>query len=304
MGTIFSLFAPLRSLVWLTRRKYLDYYGRAFVDMIRDHLDYGPQISEEINYEIKLQSTSGHHWRLLVRKLGNSSLPYVSMEITTVNMKDLINVMRNLIPGDCEDAKNLGPYHGSLLELCKHADAVVEEMKSYNLFGSNCQTFCNGVLRRMGKDELPTTNEKVIRDLIEEILPPAVNVTKKEVKLEAKEFEFELDNVTRKPSSDDLKALVGILVPIESRGEDIGKKLLGNSALNVIKYTSKQQPHCCLHQMLKTYLSPAKHPSWKQLVNAIKEYNMDVARAVAKLANTVQQPQAESTEETGVFIEL
>ena len=303
MGNISSVLAPLRKLSWIMRQKSVDNHGRPFVDMIRDHPLYGPSISEQINYEIKHQSTPGHHWRLLVRKLGYPFLPYISIEISTSTMKNLIEVMIKFWPRDCENATYLGLYHGSFFELCEHADAVVKEMKEYDLFNSNCQTFCNGVLRRIGKDELLTTDEKVFSGLLQDILPSAANAPTREVELEAElEAQFELDNITRKPSANDLNALVEILATVECRWEEIGKKLLGESALRIIKYTYPQ-PHCCLRQMLKAYLhvSQANLLSWKHLVDAVKEHNMDVARAVAKLANTVQQQQAETTEETSVL---
>ena len=45
----------------------------------------------------------------------------------------------------------MGSYKGTLHDLCQIADQVVEDMKSYNLVTSNCQHFCNNLLRKTGK---------------------------------------------------------------------------------------------------------------------------------------------------------
>jgi hypothetical protein len=50
-----------------------------------------------------------------------------------------------------------GTYNGTLHDLCQIADKVVEEMKSYNLVTSNCQHFCNNLLRKIGKKTYPMT---------------------------------------------------------------------------------------------------------------------------------------------------
>lgn len=52
---------------------------------------------------------------------------------------------------------DIGPYKGSLHNLCNLADEVVQDMKMYNLVSSNCQHFCNNLLRRLGKKSYRTT---------------------------------------------------------------------------------------------------------------------------------------------------
>ena len=45
----------------------------------------------------------------------------------------------------------MGTYRGSLFDLCELADGVVEEMGTYDLVESNCQHFCNNLLKKLYK---------------------------------------------------------------------------------------------------------------------------------------------------------
>ena len=98
MGSIFSLLNFTRKACWEkfpkgTRDRNS---GRLFLEMIRDHSLYGLWIKAQATYEVKLvHRNSILHWYLLRRTKGSSTLSYISVEITTSDMSDLIPVTRN-----------------------------------------------------------------------------------------------------------------------------------------------------------------------------------------------------------------
>lgn len=139
-------------------------HGRRFVEMVKEHDKYGPLIRVPTRYKIKLMHGQRRnlHWFLLV-KVKESDLPYLTLEITTSNLCDLIPVIRTIQPrlgcwaAFSQSPEKVGIYDGSLESLCQIADGVVKDMKSYNLLTSNCQHFCNNVLKKIGFETYPTT---------------------------------------------------------------------------------------------------------------------------------------------------
>lgn len=122
-------------------------------------------------YEVKLvHGKKQLHWFLLV-KMFRSKLPYLTIEISTTDLCNLIPTVRSTSKGtDSENSAphvedshmatcitDVGTYKGSLHDLCTLADKVVEDMKSYNLVTSNCQHFCNNLLRKIRKKTYPMT---------------------------------------------------------------------------------------------------------------------------------------------------
>ena len=139
--------------------------------MTQEHHQYGFLINVKTTYEVKLVHRQSANWYFLVRT-KDSTLPYISIEIRTTDL-------RNLVPFTCEvdslnadTSSDIGEYKGSLLSLCEMADRVVQDMGSYDLLTSNCQTFCNELLKRMGKSEFPTSTKLLDRefDLLGEAL--------------------------------------------------------------------------------------------------------------------------------------
>ena len=131
---------------------------KPFVEMIGEHPFYGHMMKVKSVYEIKLAHLESAHWYLLVRiKDPDSTAPCVSLEVRTTDFSDLVQFTRefdSVKPGISSD---VGVYEGTLLSLCELADRVVKEMDSYDLLTSNCQTFCNKLLKMMGKREFPAS---------------------------------------------------------------------------------------------------------------------------------------------------
>ena len=80
-------------------------------------------IRSPTHYEIKLfhgTMITNSHWYLLV-KMKDSDLPFITVEITTTNMKNLIQTMRTVkAEGDAwsnlllQNLTNVGVYEGTL----------------------------------------------------------------------------------------------------------------------------------------------------------------------------------------------
>ena len=161
MGSIVSAAGPLRKYTWKNFLKHpaSDFaYGRPFVEMIQEHHHYGPWINVKTTYEVKLVHRESPHWYLLV-KTKDSTLPYISLEIRTTNLSDVVPFTCEVDSLNADTTSDIGEYQGSLLSLCELADRVVRDMDSYDLLTSNCQTFCNRLLKRIGKPEFPTSTE-------------------------------------------------------------------------------------------------------------------------------------------------
>lgn len=135
-----------------------EYGRRYFYFWFRKPLDTSGQCDV---YLITNDGTTGLHWTLLVRMGGlRINLPYLSIEINTDDsMKEMIPTMRQF-----KKLPTAAKFKGSITdrsikELCKMADMVRSEMGSYNITSSNCQNFCNEVLKRMNLSTQTTTVE-------------------------------------------------------------------------------------------------------------------------------------------------
>ena len=124
-------------------------------------------LPSKLKYEFKLVHGKKHlHWFFLL-KIMDSTLPYITLEITTSDLHDLIPTVHSIEDVEISVTEtfsqsnatvtNLDEYDGRLQDLCKIADGVVENMKDYNLVSNNCQHFCNNVLRRLGRKTFSTT---------------------------------------------------------------------------------------------------------------------------------------------------
>ena len=300
MGSIFSLLSPIREACWEKCQKSSRDRdcGRPFLEMLRDHCQYGPWIKAHAAYEVRLvHHNSILHWYLLLRPKGTSTLPYISMEVTTSNMSNLIPVTRNFESYDVNQVSDLGTYEGTLYYLCELADKVVEEMESYDLFSSNCQTFCNNLLKRMGKREFPTSLESELIDREFDLLSkvfqkervPTTNVQVREtVVCESIETsEFVLSEKVPPPTLGDLKTMHKILVPVQHNWMEIGNRLAVQN-LDAIEKTYRGIANQCLREMLREYLQRSNPlPSWVELAEAVKEYSYPVAASVIKEAKRI-----------------
>ena len=131
MGSILSL---IRKACWDKSRKGTrDHdYGRTFLEMLTDHRLYGSCIKAQVAYEVKLvHRNTALHWYLLLKAKGSPSLPHISMEVTTSDMRDLIPVTRNFESYDVNQVSDMGIYEGTLFSLCQLADGVVDATISF-----------------------------------------------------------------------------------------------------------------------------------------------------------------------------
>ena len=139
-------------------------YGKKFVEMIKNHQQYRGLIRVKTTYEVKLVHREGRHWYLLV-KPKDSELPYVSLEVRTTDLYDLVQYTCDIDFPKMDVYSDVGFYEGTLLNLCELAVSVVKEMDSYELLSANCQTFCNSLLKKMGKPEFSTSTELIDREI-------------------------------------------------------------------------------------------------------------------------------------------
>ena len=128
--------------------------GKAFVDMVRE-TPYKDVLAVNTTYEVYIIKKAQLH-RLLLVKMKHSSYSWITFEVNTPNMTDLTTVMQETesLPWNSE---RVDTYKGTLLNICKIADGVVERMEHYRLFSSNCQHFCNNLLLELGLDTYATT---------------------------------------------------------------------------------------------------------------------------------------------------
>ena len=125
----------------------------SFAKMIQS-TEYRVLLDAVVTIEVYL-NREGWHWFLLV-KMKDTEYKFVTVEITTSDMQNLVRTMR--IRESAKGSDFVGDYTGSFKNLCQIADCVVDDMGSYNLFTSNCQHFCNNLLLRIGlKHDFSTT---------------------------------------------------------------------------------------------------------------------------------------------------
>ena len=127
--------------------------GEPFVDMVKE-TPYKDVLTVNATHEVYIMKAQLH--RLLLVKMKDSSYPWITFEVSTPNLIDLMTVMQKTedLPQISEE---VGDYEGNLLSICEIADSVVKRMKNYRLFSNNCQHFCNNLLLELGLDTFETT---------------------------------------------------------------------------------------------------------------------------------------------------
>lgn len=136
-----------------------DQYGQSFTQMLQQNPKYKYVSNVVTDFDVRLVHSTRRgplHWYVLVHMVG-SDLPFLTIEITTFNLTDLIPTMRTIYLDETgrylsQSPTEVGIYHGTLQNICKFADAVVTEMGGYNLLVSNCQHFCNNLLKKLNSD--------------------------------------------------------------------------------------------------------------------------------------------------------
>ena len=131
--------------------------------MLPSQPDYKNIARYKFKYVVYEKVSIVHRYVLVQKK--DSDLPFLTIELTTVNglNSDLAQGMRIFSPPEVKSQSphEIGVYEGSLMDICKVADSVFEEMKSngpYGLFDNNCQHFCNNLIQRLCLNRtFPTT---------------------------------------------------------------------------------------------------------------------------------------------------
>ncbi len=125
--------------------KGTQYAGQPFIQMVQETPYADVMEDEHQTYSVYLDKTN-LHWMLLLKSTV-SSLPYITLEISTLNMIDLLTVMKIISETECTSKKltHIGNYSGKLSTFCLTADKVREAMDRYELLHSNCQHFCNNL---------------------------------------------------------------------------------------------------------------------------------------------------------------
>ena len=132
--------------------------GDDFVKMVKQ-TPYSDRVDTPSIYEVHIQRAQ-LHWLLLVKR-KRSTLPLISFEVITPDLRNLITMMREF-PQDRHGIEKVGDYQGTLLSLCEIADKVVHKMGNYRLLTNNCQHFCNNLLQEMGFKTFKTTFGPII----------------------------------------------------------------------------------------------------------------------------------------------
>lgn len=166
MGSVFSTFSSLTRLSSSSRQTTFHKvvkqvqpahsHGHPFAEMVKNNPHYGEwSDADKIVYDISLVHCQ-LHWKLLVKKTNSKQLPFITFEIRTDDMKNLVP-WQDTFSVSSVSASYVGTYVGTLKSLAQMADAIVEEMQHYDLLTSNCQVFCNKMLKRMDKPEFEMT---------------------------------------------------------------------------------------------------------------------------------------------------
>jgi hypothetical protein len=293
---------------------------KPFVEMIGEHPIYGHLMKVKGVYEVQLVHLESAHWYLVVRT-KDSTMPYISLEIRTTDLSDLVQFTREIDSLETGVSSDVGVYEGTLLSLCELADRVVKEMDSYDLLTCNCQTFCNLLLKKIGKREFPTSTNlldgeiDLLCETIRGYFPaeeknsvPMVSCKTKPDKTNKKQssslpvsstgaegsqtavkkLDPELPENIPSLSISDLKWLNKILLPIEHSWKEIGTSLMVDAqTLATIEndYPSAKQ---CLCEMLREYLQQrANPPTWQALVSAVAEVSHPVAKSIVEVARSI-----------------
>ena len=124
------------------------FVDRPYIEMVQDTPYLDIMDDPEQRYSVYLDK-SNLHWFVLVQKT-DSTLPYITLEISTLNMVDLLTVMKVMGEKDCKKLTHIGNYTGKLSKFCIMADRIRETMGQYQLLLNNCQHFCNNLAYQFG----------------------------------------------------------------------------------------------------------------------------------------------------------
>lgn len=326
MGATLTVLSPLRKWTWSNflenARKFN--YMKPFVEMIGEHPFYGHLMKVKGAYEVKLVHLESAHWYLLVRtKDPDSTAPFVSLEVRTTDLSDLVQFTREIDSVKPGVSSDVGAYEGTLLSLCELADRVVKEMDSYDLLTSNCQTFCNKVLKMMGKREFPASTNILDGEIdllcaeirgffptkVKNSLPMVSRKTKldntdqkrssclamssigaKESQIAMKKRDPQLPENIPSLSISDLTWLNKALLPVACSWKEIGYNLMVDAETLANIESEYQSAKQCLCEMLREYLQQRTNPpTWRVLVSAVAEESYPVAKSIVEGAKSIRK---------------
>lgn len=135
-----------------------------FLEMINNS-PYSCVKGVKMNYEFYIDR-SHYHWFLCVRGLmEGSDFPHLTLEASSPDLRTLDHEM--FILRDTSKRTYCGKLSISLTDIVSVGDRIIAEMGYYSLFSSNCQHFCNNVLKHFGFSTYPPTFGNEITVVIE-----------------------------------------------------------------------------------------------------------------------------------------
>ena len=113
----------------------------------------------KMKYHVYLSEEKFHRYIVLHHVDEGTTYPFLTIEITTT--KDCVKIIRVMRELQLEEIKikwEIPDNDIKLDILCETADKIVSDMGKYNLFTSDCQTFCNDLLIKLDliKEPFPT----------------------------------------------------------------------------------------------------------------------------------------------------
>ena len=284
--------------------------GHPFLEMMQAHETYRLIIRSPAHYEIKLfhgTMITNCHWYLLV-KMKDSELPYITIEITTTTMTNLIQTIRIVKPDGGvwsnlllkNPLMDIGTYKGTLHDICCLADEVVSDMQTYDLGSNNCQDFCNKLLikMRMIDTALPTTlhmEEGSMFDCFSVVLRKVYGVAVSNASgVVATAGATVLAGLVGAPIQNqrlnNLKPIYKILSPLAAKWREIGTKLpTSDEVLNRIETENGGVQQQCLREMLREHLLQVD--SYETLAGVVEEYNQPLSVKIRHVTPYGQAPQ-------------
>ena len=107
-------------------------------------------------YHVYLNEEKFHRYIVLHHEEEGTTYPFLTIEInTTKDCVKIIPVMRELQLEEIKIKWEISDIEIKLDILCETADKIVSDMGKYNVFTSDCQTFCNDLLIKLGLIEKP-----------------------------------------------------------------------------------------------------------------------------------------------------
>ena len=138
---------------------------KMFSEIIQD-TPYKYLIGVPVKYTVSINRKFFGHWFLLLKmEIEGSTLPNVSIEISTPDLK---SIKREIYTdNDNGNSTYCGIITSTLTSIIEVADRIVAKMERYSIFTSNCQHFCNNFLNHYGFKVYRTTLYKKMTAEIE-----------------------------------------------------------------------------------------------------------------------------------------